>query len=220
MGDSAWGFAPAGPVIPCRRARSEWNGDAERVAEVFAGAKPCTMGQAWLSKPQDRFRPSTVRCVRTDTTLWVLADIEDLDIHNPITEFNAPAFATGDAFEMFLRPPGQEAYYEFHVSPLNQLFQLRIPRRNRPAEAQKITEFVIESRVRVMPEQDRWEVLAGIPLARVAEAGPLRDGDRWLFSFSRYDYTRGQDGPVLSSTSPHAVAGFHTQEDWGQLVMC
>jgi hypothetical protein len=220
MGNGTWGFAPAGPVLACRRARGGWKGEPEGTAGAFAGAEGSTMRQAWLATPQERFLPSTVRCVRSETTLWVLADLQDLDIHNPITEFNAPAFATGDAFEMFFRPPRQEAYYEFHVSPLNQLFQLRIPRQNRPAEAQKIAEYRIESRVRLMPERNRWEVLAGIPFARVAEAGPVRDGDRWLFSFSRYDYTRGHEGPVLSSTSPHSVAGFHTQEDWGQLVMC
>jgi hypothetical protein len=39
----------------------------------------------------------------------------------------------------------------------------------------------------------------------------------WRFSFSRYDYTRGRVAPVISSTSPHAKADFHHQQEWGIL---
>jgi len=40
-------------------------------------------------------------------------------------------------------------------------------------------------------------------------------GRRWHFSFSRYDDTQGVTEPVISSTSPHAVANFHSQKEWG-----
>jgi hypothetical protein len=43
------------------------------------------------------------------------------------------------------------------------------------------------------------------------------EGTDWLFSFSRYDCTRGLAVPVISSTSPHAAPSFHRQQEWGTL---
>jgi hypothetical protein len=209
---------PAGPVITCRTLSGAPAGDWDAVHGVFREAVPCAMRQAWRKRREARFRPATVRCARTADALWILAELDDEDMFNPVTQFNEPLFARGDAFEIFLRPLQQEAYYEFHVSPENQRFQLRFPGRNRMTAVTKVADFQIDSRTRVMPERGRWDVLAGIPFARVAEARPPRDGDRWLFSFSRYDYTRGQGEPVLSSTSPHRICNFHRMEEWGTLV--
>jgi hypothetical protein len=41
---------------------------------------------------------------------------------------------------------------------------------------------------------------------------------KWRFSFSRYDYIRGRQEPILSSTSPHAWPDFHQREEWGTLI--
>jgi hypothetical protein len=75
---------------------------------------------------------------------------------------------------------------------------------------------VVESRVRVNIAAQRWEVAAEIPLDLICEASRPQSGSRWLFSFSRYDYTRGREKPLLSSTSPHTVLNFHRQEEWGE----
>ena len=40
---------------------------------------------------------------------------------------------------------------------------------------------------------------------------------QWLFSFARYDYTRDENGPILSSSSPHAKLGFHRQQEWERI---
>ncbi len=74
----------------------------------------------------------------------------------------------------------------------------------------------IESRVE--PGEGPWTVQVSIPLDMVCEQGKVRTGDRWKFSFSRYDYTRGTATPVLSSSSPHAELSFHRQQEWGTLV--
>jgi hypothetical protein len=76
----------------------------------------------------------------------------------------------------------------------------------------------IDTRVRVEGTQGRWWVLAAIPADMVADSGVLGPGSRWLFSFSRYDYTRGKPAPVLSSTSPHREVNFHRQQEWGTLL--
>lgn len=190
-------------------------------------AQACPLNQGWLPAPQPEFRPASVRTGWAHDGLFVFAELEDVDIFNPITEFNAMAFQHGDVFEMFLRPADQSPYYEFHVSPQNQKLQLRFPSsdvfftpRKEPSLPADwfVSSRVIESRVRVDAARNRWWVQALIPFDLVAEAGPVRAGSRWLFSFSRYDYTRGQDKPILSSTSPHQQVNFHRQQEWGSLI--
>jgi len=63
----------------------------------------------------------------------------------------------------------------------------------------------------------RWCVYAEIPAASVCGAARPLNGQRWMFSFSRYDYTRPSPHPIISSTSPHQLPGFHRQEEWGTL---
>jgi hypothetical protein len=155
-----------------------------------------------------------------------LAELDDADIFNPSREFNAPAFKMGDVFEVFLRPIDQEAYYEFHIGPDNQRFQLRVPSAKVFHERPKgdipkewlIRDQVIESRAKVLAQDNRWLALASIPFAMVAETRQPEAGSQWLFSFSRYDYHSGNPSPTLSSSSAHDMpVSFHRQEDWGAL---
>src|SRR5206468_453489 len=75
-----------------------------------------------------------------------------------------------------------------------------------------VPESIFFSRTWVLPAQQKWRVLAEIPAASVAESKRVDAGDEWLFSFCRYDYTRGESEPVLSSTSPYAIREFERQQ--------
>lgn len=198
-----------------------------QLISVFSDAPVVEAQQAWQTELDPCFRPMRVKAGWTPNALYVYAEIEDADIFNPEKQFNATSFLSGDVFEMFLRPCDQEAYYEIHVSPENQKLQLRFPSadalvkpRAQPGLPPEwfISNRIIESRVRVNTAQQLWEVAAEIPFDLVCEASIPQRGTRWLFSFSRYDYTRGQGKPVLSSTSPHTVLNFHRQTEWGELL--
>lgn len=217
-----------GPALRCARLEQPLPDDWQGVETTFAGAEAVAMRQAWRAQPAPGLRPASVRCGWNAQALLVFAVLDDADIFNPVDAFNAPAFLHGDVFEMFLRPTGQEAYYEFHVSPRNQRFQLRIPSAAAFAAPRSVagippawlvSDWQIGSRVQVDAANGCWRVLASIPLARVAENGPAAVGDTWRFSFSRYDYTQGQAAPVLSSTSPHRVLSYHRQQEWGMLIL-
>jgi len=188
-----------------------------------------TLQQAWRAQPEPDFLPATVRVGWTDEALVVLADLSDADIHNPVTQFNEPAFQHGDAFEIFLRPDGQDAYFEFHVTPDNCVLQLRFPsvqlvreQRAKPAglviDHFKIAPQRIATQTRVSPERQLWQVLATVPYALVVEGEPMQPGHSWLMAFARYDYTRGRKVPVLSSTAAHRVVDFHRPEDWTRIT--
>jgi len=214
------------PMLACGRLPEIDLHSWEAIETAFQGAASCALKQTWLPAPEPVFRPAQVRTGWRPEALYVLADLEDADIFNPETRFNEPSFMVGDVFEMFLRPQEQDPYFEFHVTPRNQTFQLRIPRENAlqslppgvwlPAEWM-VRQPVIESRVCLPAGQEQWRVLAVIPFASVVERGTVEPGACWRFSFSRYDYTRGAAGPVLSSSSPHRKLSFHRQQEWGTL---
>lgn len=213
--------------LECRRVSLKKDDSWEAVTSAFSRSPECCMGQEWLVNRHPKFRPAVVRAGWADGELLVYAEMDDDDPFNPMVEFNGMLYEHGDVFEIFLRPEDQDAYFEFHIGPENQKFQLRIPSRNAFAEARQnhgippdwfVWKPVIFSRVIVEPAGRRWKVLCAIPFGLVAEKSVPAPGSRWRFSFSRYDYTRGQKNPVHSSTSPHKKLNFHIQEDWGTLI--
>ncbi|HAS81107.1 MAG TPA: hypothetical protein DCS43_00120 [Verrucomicrobia bacterium] len=216
-----------GPVVMCQHMAGF---DAESWTDIqrtFGTAEPVSLHQGWLAAEDPAFRPAVVRCGWNEGHVFVYAALEDVDIFNPITEFNEPSFLHGDVFEIFLRPSGQDAYYEFHVTPRNQRYQLRVPSTtafhasagNKAVRDEwRVHDWQIESRVRVDVLAQHWLVFASIPLAQIVEHGRVEV--ELAFSFSRYDCTRGANSPVLSSTSPHKTAHFHRQQEWGRLILC
>ncbi len=215
------------PLITATKLATANLDDWRTVTEALRDTPALETQQGWLTTPQDGFAPTRVRTGWTNAGLVVWGELDDADIFNPVTTFNEPTFRHGDAFEIFLRPGNQEVYFEFHISPENQLFQLRIPSANHFAmqrlrggvniEALKIKQPVIHSRVKVDRAAGRWSVLALVPFQVVIESKLPPPAGPWLASFSRYDYTRGRHKPIVSSTSPHVRADFHRQQEWGEL---
>lgn len=191
--------------------------DADR---LFAGSPVLEMRQSWKPQPDAQFLPAHVRVASAPDGLWIYAVLEDAAIFNPETQPNAFFFSLGDAFEIFLRPEHQEAYFEFHVGPANQRLQLRFPsqeafQNQKPGDTDswKLTAPHFQSEVQV--EDGQWKVLAFVPFAGVVEDGDFSQD--WMVSFSRYDYTPGERQPVLSSTSSHAALSFHRQHEWARV---
>ena len=205
----------------------------DQIEVAFAKAKFVPFQQGWCDTPSSAFEPARAAALYNQTHLFVYGEMDDGDIYNsiPEDELNRLSIQFGDVFEIFLQPAGQDAYFELHINPNNQKFQLRIPfpyafqklSQNGKNSGELIEEFkcfspVIESRVQLLPEQGRWRVIAAIPFSMVVENTPVAPGVEWRFSFSRYDYTRPEPQPDYSSTSPHAQINFHRIEEWGTLV--
>lgn len=213
----------SGPQIVCRNLGTPISSDLCDLRHFFANEEAISLGQAWRESPQAALRPTVVRLARGAGELLILAELEDEEILNPLCGLNEPAYTQGDVFEIFLQPEGQQAYYEFHIGPVGQLFQLRIPsgsdfEHRREAENWLLPVPVLRRKTWVMPDEKRWVIYACIPLARIQESGRVEPGSRWRFSFSRYDYSSGQPEPVLSSSSPHTERSFHRRQEWGLLT--
>ena len=200
--------------------------EPEVLRAAFRDAPSCTMRQAWLREEEADFAPALVWVGWRVSSLLVFAELSDADIFTRADRLNQRTWELGDAFEIFLRPVGQQAYVEFQVTPNNQRLQLRFADANalQRARATGSLEDVLtpgeafHSETWVQSEARRWLVYADIPAKSVCNSATTLEGLEWHFSFSRYDYTRGRKEPVISSTSRHAKADFHRQEEWGRMV--
>lgn len=209
------------PQVDCRPLPVFVADDVESVREAFRSAEPIPLRQAWRGAPEADFAPATVRTGWRDGSLLVFAELTDVDVFTRAQQHNERFWELGDTFEIFLQPPGGSNYVELHVAPNNLRLQLRFAK---PPSAQDVDPFVtalihhnmFDSRAWVSPEPGLWCVFADIPAAALIEPALLA-GSIWRFSFGRYDYTRGREEPVISSSSLHSEPAFHRPHEWGEL---
>lgn len=216
--------SPSGPVLACRPLPDFIFGDLAAVQMAFAGAPACELRQSWLAQPDKQFAPATVRVGWRGNSLLVFAELTDRDIFTRATAINQRMWELGDTLEFFLQSSGDPGYSEFHVTPNNLHLQLRFPdstavqdsRRN-GMEKYLMTGEVFHSQTWVQSELNRWLVFTEIPASALGLNLISLAGQRWYFSFSRYDASRDGSSPVISSTSPHTKPDFHSRSEWGAL---
>lgn len=211
------------PLYKCHKLPSFAANSLDSVRSAFRHVTPISAQQAWRKKLQPNFAPMFIRVGWRDSALLLLAELTDTDIFTHATEDNQRLWELGDVFEIFLRPRTQKSYVELQVAPSNKRLQLRYPDAEALAQARKLgssDRFVIHrkaflSSTWVRADDQKWFVYAKIPVKTVCEKAKLLPGVEWLFSFSRYDYTRNSLAPVISSASLHTKADFHRQTEWG-----
>ena len=182
--------------------------------------KAVPFGQSWLPGLEAGFQRGEVRVFRTETHLVVVGAMADAAPANPSRGLNAMHFRKGDVFEVFLKPPGGEAYWELHVTPEAETYQVRIPSsaefQARRKEAGSIEELVkpylldppaARCLARRMEDRPGWDAVVMFPL-------PANSSGEWRISGCRYDHPKGGGEPVLSSISPLTRRDFHHQADW------
>jgi len=167
-------------------------------------------GQPWLPQPEHDFAPGSVAVGLTGNELVIRAVLTDVHPMQDLFALNVPAFMQCDAFEIFLGPADEKAYYELHVTPSNSILQLYFDgtEAEKTLEERMVAKQLFSSRTELTPEG--WSVEARIPLKGLFPG----DHPEWLLSFGRYDYTPGRPKPVISTTSPHTVCSFHRKHEW------
>ncbi len=213
------------PRLECRELPAFAADSLEQVRAAFARADGCVLGQAWRAAPEPDFTPATVHVGWRGDALLILAELKDADIFTRATALNQRMWELGDTFEIFLQPAAAPGYVEFHVTPNNQRLQVAFANAAAYERVQAsglfeelfVSDEMFHAQTWCQPEKQTWWVYTEIPAVSVCGVtGPL-PGSEWRFSFSRYDYIRGRSEPILSSSSPHAVAGYHRRQEWGTL---
>ena len=200
-------------------------------ATLIVGYDAIPLGQSWRTELQPGFLPASVKVFWTGEGLGVCAELHDRDIFNDANGENQKFWRTGDVFELFLRPLPGEKYWEFHVTPNNHRLQLAFqseaffrtlhldgPEDWPPGLCLPPNSF--ESKALMMKERNIWQAYAFVPWSLFGLPRKVGKGDRWLASFCRYDYSRGVDKPVLSTTAFSSKLDFHDNNSWRVLEFC
>jgi len=204
--------APRRPAIACPEIPAfAAEDDLGSIRAAFQPSPARVLRQAWRENEEADFAPATVRLGWRGEMFLVFAELTDADIATTATAPNERLWELGDAFEMFLKASGQDAYVEFQVAPNNQRLQMRF---GESLSGVLLPGELFRSRTWVQPESQQWFVFAQIPAASIDRAPASLRGAQWRCSFARYDYTRGRREPVISSTSPHTRPDFHRQQEW------
>jgi hypothetical protein len=174
----------------------------------------------YLRGPKEGFRPANVRIGWSGNRFLVLATMTDDEVYTDSQADNDELWALGDVFEIFFRDQAGEEYFELHTSPAGHRLLLKFPGPNSIYDLRdgvgNLTDFMFTGDMlvsRIRKTTDGWQVLASVDWPQT----PL-EGRKALISLCRYDYTRGQEEPLLSSTSLHEVVNYHRQEDWMPVV--
>jgi hypothetical protein len=202
------------PPLRCQILPSFDPENRDSLLAAFAGISPIEMGQAWLAAPDPDFLAAEVRVGRRGNSLIVSATMPDLDIFTKTTDANQRTWELGDVFEMFLKPEGEVFYRELHITPANTRTQLAIAAEG--ATGEFLPDGIFASHVWI--ESGHWQVFAAIPSEVVTGREEISPGEKWRFSFCRYDAFQDGRQPILSSTSPHPVPKFHRPAEWGVMV--
>jgi len=196
--------------------------DPAAARALFDNALQLPLRQSWANPTEPGFQPGTVLFAAHDGKLVGFAQLDDREIGNTASSFNQRTWETGDIFEIFISLAGEPAYFEFHITPENQLTQLRWPEPGtlqREAEAGTLRheryfheEKIMTSRTWVEPDSGRWSLVFSLPLEKL-KSSPDTPIHTISLSFCRYD--RGADGKgVYSSATDFPFAGFHEIEYW------
>ena len=179
---------------------------------------------AWLLEDARPAKTKTrARLLWDRTHLYFFAEMEDTDIFADVTEHDGDTW-NNDVFEIFLKPPGDKGYYEFHVNAANTHLDLFMPHRgnwlvHRLRRGQKFhmqTKVVLRGTLNQWRDNDKgWSVEGRIPWKDLAGTGGApKAGEQWSIALCRYDYSVGWENPELSSIAPYQKLNFHRHEDF------
>lgn len=207
------------PVLRCQPLDDFDSNDWQSIARAFQASPKLRFSQHWLGVSQVAFRPAWVRLGWRGDRFHYFAELQDDHIHTVASHRNEQFYTTGDVFELFAGAWGDEAYIEHHVSPNNQILQLRFPNSEaiRSLGASKLEPYFIhddEAVLRARVGEGKWWVYGELPAGSLPGAKSPLEGTLWQVSFCRYDYAGEGTDPVLSSTSPHEKRSYHRRHEW------
>lgn len=196
--------------------------NSEQVEEMFARLPALALRQPWPGV-SEHFRPGQAKIAHTRDALLVLTEFHDEDVFNPVTGFNQPAYEFGDVAEVFVLPSRRERYVEVHSTPDGEIcqFAFRLGQitvlRENPESMKPGEEYAWDPRAAALTWQTAtgWSALISVPFSLIG-AVPLPSAE-WRLAICRYDYTRGQSRPVLSTTANLPKPDFHLTEFWNPL---
>jgi uncharacterized repeat protein (TIGR03806 family) len=159
--------------------------------------------------------------------IYFFAEMQDQDLFADITKHNGEIW-NNDVFELFFKPADDKpGYFEFEVNAANATLDQFFIKREASGFGKLNDRFPFDLKTAVKlrgtlnkrdDKDEGWSVEGRIRWRDFAPAGGRPNpGEIWKFALCRYDYTKDQKDPELSSTAPLTQARFHKYEDYAPL---
>jgi len=170
-----------------------------------------------------------VKIVWDDKYLYISGVLEDSDIFQRATKNWRYLYATGDTFEVFIKPEKQTYYWELYATPnslKNSLFYFSRYRNRRSRYSKpkaKIKEMLVASTFYgtlndARDYDEKWITEMAIPIKSLDKNGEkIGLGKVWKFLVGRYNYGVSFYETELSRTGTPIGNNFHNSKSWGKM---
>ena len=169
----------------------------------------------------------SVKLLRDDNYLYVGAELEDSDVMNEGNEDQSHLYTTGDLIEVFLKPSGENYYWEIYGTPNNKKTWFFYPSRGRlmfPACASYLPKELkvaatADGTLNNWRDKDKgWTVEIAIPIKELTAYGAKFDNSaNWTVQFGRYNYSAYLHKTELSAYPLLSNVNFHIYEEFARL---
>ena len=189
----------------------------------YSGCQGMDLRQFWLGPDKMPEESARAYVGREASTLSFYVRLEDRQIYTEAKRDNDRMWSLGDTVEFFIKPGVERNdYWELHVTPNNLIMDIYIPSRERFTGGEITWEQVVAAesgaskRVEVM--DGVWVVELKVPWTAFGLEAAPSPGAIWQFAVCRYNYPGKLEDPEHSSTAPLTEAGFHTYENYTDLL--
>ena len=209
MDDDSWAVAPAySLVLPLKSFSSIPAGMQKNIGDTI-------------------HEQGSVKLLWDENYLYVGAELEDSDVVNEGTEDQTHLYKTGDLIEVFLKPAGENYYWEIYGAPNNKKSWFFFPSRGRilfPACAGYLppdfnVAATIDGTLNNWRERDNGcTIELAIPIKELTAYGAKFDNSfNWTVLIARYNYSACLQRPELSAYPQLSAVNFHVYEEYAKL---
>jgi hypothetical protein len=153
--------------------------------------------------------PTRVQTAATPEHLWVRFAAEATDIRATMSRYKDKVWQEG-AVEVYLQPPGDPCLYEFQVSPIGTVRDLRVHDPGGPAQVYddswSCAGWITDARIRRDEARNvcGWDALFGIPWAAFDAPSPFQDEASWSVGAFRLEWAPDEFGALAAGGSGDA----------------
>ncbi len=173
------------------------------------------------------YEKATVKLLWSNDYLYVGAELEDSDVMNAGDSNQSHLYLTGDLIEVFLKPAGENYYWEVYGAPNNKKTWFFFPSRGRilfPACASYLPEDLnvaatVNGTLNNWRDRDKgWTVEIAIPIKELTAYGAKFDNSaNWTVLFGRYNYSAYLKKTEYSAYPLLSNFNFHIYEEYARL---
>lgn len=189
----------------------------------YGACQVLDLRQNWLGPEQMPEEGACAYVGREGSALCFYIRLVDSLIYTEAERDNDRMWTLGDTVEFFIKPGVERNdYWELHVAPNDLIMDIYIPSREKFTQGEITWEEVVAScsgaskRVEVM--DGSWAVELKVPWTAFGLEVAPPPGTVWQFAVCRYNYPGKLKDPEHSSTAPLTEAGFHTYENYTDLL--